>query len=270
MSVTNKAIWYIESHLRSDLSLEAIAQSVGVSRFHLSRAFAVSTGVSLGAYCRGRRLSEAARAIESGAPDLLTVALDAGYGSHEAFTRAFRQQFGLNPEQLRHGQAQIKLQAPFGMNQSTVCSLAAPQVRSHEGILIFGLGQQCPAAGHPSIMHQWESFVPHIGHIEGQVGNVAYGVICHSDDSGGYDYICGVEVRSFPSDPAEFSRRLRLHGKRSGIRGFQNTVIARPTGRHWSGMTNGSTDARVREWSRFGCRWLVESVTASPCSARGW
>ena len=49
-------------------------------------------------YMRGRRLSEAARVLANGGADILTVALDFGYGSHEAFTRAFRRsQFGVNP-----------------------------------------------------------------------------------------------------------------------------------------------------------------------------
>jgi len=40
-------------------------------------------------YVRGRQLTEAARCLASGAPDILAIALEAGYGSHEAFTRAF-------------------------------------------------------------------------------------------------------------------------------------------------------------------------------------
>ena len=50
VSVSTKALWYIESHLSGELSLEAIAGVVGVSRFHLSRVFAVSTGSSLAGY----------------------------------------------------------------------------------------------------------------------------------------------------------------------------------------------------------------------------
>src|SRR5581483_10299997 len=105
VSVTAKALWYIESHLSGDLSLDAIADVVGVSRFHVSRAFGVSMGMSLASYVRRRRLSEAAGALAGGAPDILAVALDSGYGSHEAFTRAFRQQFGITPEQLRESGA---------------------------------------------------------------------------------------------------------------------------------------------------------------------
>lgn len=215
MSVTGKALWYIESHLDDDVRLEAVAESAGVSRFHLSRAFAQATGVSLTGYARARRLSEAAKALTHGAPDILAVALSAGYGSHEAFTRAFRQHFGLTPEQLRaEGPEAIaklttKLQEPIPMNTSTHPTLKTPRVVSSEAMLIFGLGQPCAAAGDPGIPGLWNRFVPHIGHIQGQIGNVAYGVICNSDDSGNYDYICGVEVSSFPKEPQEFTR-LRI------------------------------------------------------------
>jgi predicted transcriptional regulator YdeE len=73
------ALWYIESHSASDLTLEDVAAQSGVSRFHMTRAFAAATGWSVMRYVRGRRLTEAARTLASGAPDILAVALDAGY-----------------------------------------------------------------------------------------------------------------------------------------------------------------------------------------------
>jgi len=211
VSVTSKAIWYIESHLNSELSLEAVAEAAGVSRFHLSRAFAASTGSSLAGYMRARRLSEVAKALAQGAPDILSVALEAGYGSHEAFTRAFRQHFGLTPEQLR-ARAHLdgmKPQEPIRMEQSATNSLASPRLVAGEAVLIFGLGQRCPCVGNPAIPSQWNAFLPYLGHIDGQIGNIAYGVIYNSDDSGSYDYICGVAVREFPAHPPAFTR-LRI------------------------------------------------------------
>lgn len=211
VSVTPKAIWYIESHLNEDLSLDSVAGVVGVSRFHLSRAFASSTGESLAGYIRARRLSEAAKALVNGAPDILVLALDAGYGSHEAFTRAFRQYFRMTPEQVRSDAniEKIRLKEAFRMDQQITTRIAPPRVIKGDAMLIFGLGKRCPVAGNLEIPSQWNSFVPYIGHIEGQIGNVAYGVIYNSDDSGSYDYICGVAVREFPAHRAEFTR-LRI------------------------------------------------------------
>src|SRR5256885_14333817 len=98
MNPAQKALWYIEGHLDDALTLDKIAGIGGVSRFHMVRAFAEVTGLSVMRYVRARRLSEAARALAGGAPDILNLALEADYGSHEAFTRAFRDHFGVTPE----------------------------------------------------------------------------------------------------------------------------------------------------------------------------
>src|SRR3954469_13430426 len=101
MNPAQKALWFIESHLADALTLDEIAGVAGVSRFHMVRAFAAATGFSVMRYVRVRRLTEAARALANGAPDILALALDADYGSHEAFTRAFRDHFGMTPEAVR-------------------------------------------------------------------------------------------------------------------------------------------------------------------------
>ncbi len=120
MNLVSKALWYIESHFAEEISLEDIAIACDVSRFHLSRAFGLGTGRSVMRYVRGRRLTEAARALARGAPDILGVALDAGYGSHEAFTRAFRDQFGVTPEAVRQrgDLEQLELMEPMTMTET--------------------------------------------------------------------------------------------------------------------------------------------------------
>ena len=107
MSLTNKALWVIERNLNRELTLTAIAEACEVSRYHMAHAFGAATGLSVLEYARGRRLTEAARALAAGAPEILAVALDAGYGSHEAFSRAFRAQFGRTPEELRKAEGSM-------------------------------------------------------------------------------------------------------------------------------------------------------------------
>ena len=77
MSLTNKALFIIERNISGDLSLAEIAKRCDVSRFHLAHAFGESTGQPVMEYVRGRRLTEAAYALASGADDILSVALDA-------------------------------------------------------------------------------------------------------------------------------------------------------------------------------------------------
>jgi AraC family transcriptional regulator len=115
MNPVAKALWYVENNFAGEITLDEIAGVAGVSRYHVSRAFGEAIGRPITHYVRGRRLTEAARALASGATDILTVALEAGYGSHEAFTRAFREQFGLTPESVR---AQRHLETSSSWRQS--------------------------------------------------------------------------------------------------------------------------------------------------------
>ncbi|WP_306226359.1 helix-turn-helix transcriptional regulator [Bosea beijingensis] len=130
MDPVKAAIWCIESRFTAELTLDEIAEVSGVSRFHLSRAFGVATGRSVMRYVRERRLSEAARQLANGAPDILSVALDWGYGSHEAFTRAFREQFGITPEELRARRdlSSLALVEPLNMHDITPAPIAEPRI----------------------------------------------------------------------------------------------------------------------------------------------
>ncbi len=88
-----KALWFIENHFAEEITLEDIANIGGVSRYHMSRAFGIATGHSVMRYVRGRRLTEAARRLANGAPDILAVALEAG---STAPTRHSHVRFAIN------------------------------------------------------------------------------------------------------------------------------------------------------------------------------
>ena len=214
MNPVGKALWYIESHFAGEVALDDIAMIAGVSRYHMVRAFGFATGHSVMRYLRARRLTEAARALAKGAPDILTVALDVGYGSHEAFTRAFRGQFGLTPEQVRAQRHldNIELVEPLKMDETLIADIAPPRFEKGRALLVAGLGERYDCESSKAIPSQWQRFGPHIGNIPGQIGGVAYGVCCNSDDEGNFDYVCGVEVSGFSDLPAEFARvRLPEH-----------------------------------------------------------
>ena len=74
MGPVGRALWYIESNFANDLTLADIANASGVTRYYLTRAFGIATGYSVMRYVRSRRLTEAARALAVGAPDILAVA----------------------------------------------------------------------------------------------------------------------------------------------------------------------------------------------------
>ena len=218
MNAIEKALWFIESHFASDITLDDIARAGGVSRFHVTRAFDAATGRSIMRYVRSRRLTEAAKALSDGAPDILAVALDAGYSSHEAFTRAFREQFGLTPEAIRaQGSLQeIALVEPIKLDETMLIELEPPRLVNGKRLLIAGIGERYACETVARIPSQWQRFLPHLGHIPGQIGGTAYGVRYNSDDMGNFDYICGVEVADFSWLPADWSR-LRIPEQRYAV-----------------------------------------------------
>lgn len=210
MNPAQKALWYIESHLADSLTLDEIAGVAGVSRFHMVRAFAAATGIPVMRYVRVRRLTKAARALARGAPDILTLALEADYGSHEAFTRAFRDQFGVTPEHVRAATClgTLALQEPIMMDSTPTASLQPPRLATAQALLVAGVGARynhCDAGG-ANIPGQWQSFHEKVGEIPNRIGKLAYGVCCNGDDSGNFDYIAGVEVADFSDLPREFAR----------------------------------------------------------------
>lgn len=208
MDPIKKALWCIESRFASELSLAEVAEVSGVSRFHLSRAFGAATGRSVMRYVRERRLSEAARQLANGAPDILQVALDWGYGSHEAFTRAFREQFGLTPEALRASRdlSSLALVEPLSMHDAARTPLAEPRLVTGKPLLIAGFGGHFSVDNTSGIPLLWQKIAPHFGHILGQKGGVAYGASYNCDEHGAFDYIAGAEVSSFGELPEDFAR----------------------------------------------------------------
>ncbi len=95
-------IEHIDRHLDQDLDLEALAEVANFSPFHFHRLFRALTGEALGDYVRRRRLEIAAvRLRAQPAVPVLQIALGVGFGSAEAFTRAFRARFGEAPTHYR-------------------------------------------------------------------------------------------------------------------------------------------------------------------------
>ena len=232
MNPAQKALWFIESHLAEELSLEEIAGVAGISRFHMVRSFAAATGLSVIRYVRARRLSEAARALANGAPDILQLALEADYGSHEAFTRAFRDHFGLTPEAVRSSPRldALNLQEPITMDSTLVDNLQAPRFQTGAPLLIAGIGERYSCESGAGIPGQWQRFHHSVENIPGRIGKVAYGVCCNGDDAGNFDYIAGVEVSDFSDLPREFStvripqQRYAVFTHRDHISAIRRTV----------------------------------------------
>nr|WP_277569103.1 AraC family transcriptional regulator [Mesorhizobium ciceri] len=257
MNPTEKALWFVEGHLPEAVSLDDVAKSSGVSRFHVTRAFGAATGRSVMGYVRSRRLTEAARRLAAGAPDVLSVALDAGYASHEAFTRAFRDQFGTTPG--TGARARLARQSrsrgadpdgPVLPHQPRAAALRNQPAVSHAG-----LGERYSCETSAGIPIQWQRFGPYIGNIPDEIGDVAYGVCVNGDDACNFDYIAGVEVSDFSDLPREFSR-VRVPAQKYAVFAHRDHIstIRRTVNTIWNKWlpASGHEVADAPEFERYG------------------
>lgn len=206
MRNVERALWFIERELNSDVDLGRVASHCNISPFALARLFVLTTGWPVMRYIRARRLSEAAKALRQGAPDILQVALAAGYGSHEAFTRAFTDLFSINPRQVRTLEClDISLVEPFRMKDMHYVKLAEPRMESRPGFLIAGLAGRFTFEKNEGIVGLWQAFVPYLGNVSGQKGGATYGLCCNPGEDGSFEYIAGVEVSSCDGLAGEFT-----------------------------------------------------------------
>ena len=92
---------YIRYHIHEPLDRETLASVAGFSIPHFHRVFTAQVGQSAISYVRRMRMNRAGQKLRMGAVDITEVALAAGYDSHAAFSKAFKQQFGLSPSEFR-------------------------------------------------------------------------------------------------------------------------------------------------------------------------
>jgi len=92
---------YVREHTDEELNREVLAAVAGFSVPHFHRIFTAHVGENIASYVRRVRLERAGRKLRMGAVDITEVALAAGYDSHAAFSKAFKQHFGLSPSEFR-------------------------------------------------------------------------------------------------------------------------------------------------------------------------
>ena len=95
-----------------DVSSQELADRVHLSRFHLDRVITATAGEPPGALRRRVLLERAAFRLVTTDHTVLDIAIEAGYGSHEAFTRAFARAYGTSPAKWRRHPTRIQLDAP--------------------------------------------------------------------------------------------------------------------------------------------------------------
>ena len=102
------AIDYVESNLFKQLTCDEVAKNANMSLRSFYNYFWEISGYRYKEYVRKRRLSEALLQLQATEDKIIKIALQIGYESHEAFSRAFSNEFGLSPIRFRKSRQNLK------------------------------------------------------------------------------------------------------------------------------------------------------------------
>lgn len=97
-----KTLDFIEENIGDEIQIEELADIAALSLFYYHRLFTRLVKKTVREYIKLRRLARACKHLEDTNCRILDIALEHGFGSHETFTRAFKDAYGLTPFEYRH------------------------------------------------------------------------------------------------------------------------------------------------------------------------
>lgn len=105
----NKVIEFIEANLENEIDVKDLSKIVLVNDFIFERIFSFVSGVTVKEYIKMRRLSKAYEEIKNTNNKIIDIALKYQYNSAAAFTRAFKNYFGISPKECRDSKCFYKV-----------------------------------------------------------------------------------------------------------------------------------------------------------------
>lgn len=155
----NRALAHLEEHLEDELDVAALARLAHCSEHHFRRMFSTLAGLPLTEYVRKRRLTRAAQDLQEREMRVLDVAVKYGYGSAEAFTRAFQALHGVNPSECRGRPLQAFPRLTFQLSIQGGNPMNY-RLENRDPFYIVGLMRRVPLVYHgvnPAIAEMWKS-----------------------------------------------------------------------------------------------------------------
>jgi AraC family transcriptional regulator len=148
------AIEHIAKHLDDALELEALARVACLSSFHFHRVFRGMVGETPLELTRRLRLERAALRLRDKERAVTQIAFDAGYETHEAFTRAFRLAYSVSPSGFRlRKYPRIEIAAACGVHYSVDDVVAAFIPRNSGGLTMNVAIKEMPELRVATVRH---------------------------------------------------------------------------------------------------------------------
>jgi AraC family transcriptional regulator len=183
-----RVLVHIQQHLDDPLALDELARVACFSPHHFHRVFKGMVGEPVKEHVRRLRLERAASQLKLGSASLIDIALGAGYESHEAFTRSFKNAFGRPPSQFRSRRQTKRRDAPSGVHYGESLSLRFRTQRPG-GSMKVEIKQLQPmrvafmrhTGPYREVGETWEQFLTVMGKDGYLSGNPMMLGICHDD-----------------------------------------------------------------------------------------
>lgn len=162
-----KTILFIENHLNQNFTVEDAAREAGYSYYHFNRQFTALLGESVGSYIKKRRLSDASRELLYTQRRILDIALDHGFESSEAFSRAFKAVYQVSPVFYRKNRLDIIISQKPRIDQRLLSHLTNnltvhPRLVELPHILTAGIRGRTNLRDNrvPQLWNQFQSLLP--------------------------------------------------------------------------------------------------------------
>ena len=183
-----RVLGHIDQHLGEALPLDELARIACFSPYHFHRVFHGMMGESVKEYVRRLRLERSATQLKLGSASILDIALEAGYDSHEAFTRSFKAAFGAAPSQFRHVSHQQTANAPSGIHYGQPVTIRFRTLRKG-GTMKVEIRQLQPlrvafirhTGPYSEVGQTWDRLLTFMGKEGYLAGNPMMLGICHDD-----------------------------------------------------------------------------------------
>lgn len=221
-----KGIDFIEANLHTPMELRDISEHVNMSHWHFQRTFKALTNETLKSYVRSRRIANSMELLFNKQLSILDVAIESGFESHEAYTRAFQRLFGITPSEYRDTAQQSLIIKKPKLNNHYLENLnnnldLEPRIHQFGGKQLVGM--KIPVIGIESdktniaskLPELWHHFMQHVDAIVNRVEDYFYGVITTENDTHGNQQLfycaCAEVTHISPAEVPENMQTFFLH-----------------------------------------------------------
>lgn len=180
------AIDYIENNLNNKLNCELISTTANMSVRSFYNYFWSITGYKYGIYVRKRRLSASLNLLRNTKKNILSIALEIGYETHESFTRAFTNEFNVTPTNYRKSAQFLNELKPIKIIKEMYMGIIVKEIKSSKIVSYVGFSPDPEEKAHDRI---WKWAVDNAyGDLYGNKNIKPFRNFGHDTDENGYGY----------------------------------------------------------------------------------